>query len=108
MTAFEMISRGGGNYRLDGNLTFSTVSEALRAAAPLFSEGAELCFDLGGIRRADSAGVALLIEWVRRARQTRAAIRYAHLPESLRAIIRVSGVEELLPVDPSPTQAEND
>lgn len=102
MAVFELNSRGGGEYRLAGELTFATASEALRITAPLFSDGAALRFDLADIRRADSAGVALLVEWVRRAGQSGSTMRYAHFPEPLSAIIRVSGVEDLLPLDSTP------
>jgi phospholipid transport system transporter-binding protein len=99
MNTFRLIDRGDGEYGFAGELTFATVSEALEATAPLFKSEAALRFDLEGVGRADSAGVALLIEWVRRAERTGGTVRYAHLPETLKAIIRVSGVEKLLPAD---------
>jgi phospholipid transport system transporter-binding protein len=87
-----------GEYRLSGVLTFATAVAALKAA-PLFRPGADLRFDLSGVVRADSAGVALLIEWLRRARAAGSHLRYAHAPESLRAMLRVGGVQDLLPID---------
>lgn len=103
MTAFELKPRGNGEYGLGGDLTFATAIDALRATAPLFERDAVvLQFDLAEVERADSAGVAVLVEWVRRARQAGIAIHYARLPEPLSAIIRVSGVEDLLPIDFAP------
>ena len=101
MSGFQLVDRGGGQYGLAGELTFATVSDALEATASLFKDGTILQFDLKGIKRADSAGVALLIEWIRRAGRSGGGVSYTHLPESLRAMIRVGGVEELLPVDSS-------
>ncbi len=103
MSGFQLVDCGGGRYRLAGEMTFATASDALEATAPLFKGGIHLQFDLKGIRRADSAGVALLIEWMRRAKQARGGVRYSGLPEALRAMSRVGGVEELLPVDSSET-----
>jgi phospholipid transport system transporter-binding protein len=89
-----------GDYVLSGVLTFATASRALRAAAPLFGAGAKaLRFDLSGVDRADSAGVGLLIEWLRGARAAGCQLRYAHIPETLRAMIRVGGIEGMLPID---------
>lgn len=101
MSSFELVERGNGVFVLKGELTFATVSDALKATSRLFGQGSALCFDLAEIGRADSAGVALLIEWIRCAERAGGGMRYAHLPESLQAIARVSGVEKLLPVEPS-------
>jgi phospholipid transport system transporter-binding protein len=92
-------SAARGEFVLSGMLTFSTASAALKAAAPLFREATSLRFDLSGVIRADSAGVGLLIEWLRMARDSGCQLRYAHIPESLRAIMRVGGVEDLLPIE---------
>jgi phospholipid transport system transporter-binding protein len=88
-----------GEYVLSGVLTFATATAALRAAAPLFRHGADLRFDLSGVARADSAGVGLLIEWLRLARAAGRRLRFAHLPESLRAMMRVGGVDGMLPIE---------
>lgn len=97
--AFDIQATGQGRYLLQGDLTFLTAAEALNKTGRLFKGGEALRFDLHGIERTDSAGVALLIEWVRRAGRS-GGIRFANLPEPLRAIARVSGVEHFLPVDP--------
>ena len=103
MSGFELAQRGEGDYVLKGELTFATVSQALKAASGLFKNGTNnaLRFDLADIARSDSAGVALLIEWLRDAERTGKQLRYAHPPENLRAIARVSGVAEFLPLDPA-------
>ncbi len=101
---FRIETAGGGHYRLAGELTFASASEALKASVGLVRPGADLLFDLRSIGRSDSAGVALLIEWRRRVRPG-GRIRYVHLPESLRAIARVSGVEALLS-NPLPNATE--
>jgi phospholipid transport system transporter-binding protein len=96
---FELINRGNGDYALKGELTFATASAALKATARLFRKSAALRFDLEGVGRTDSAGVALLIEWVRCARRSGGELRYANFPEHLRAIARVGGVADILPLD---------
>jgi phospholipid transport system transporter-binding protein len=103
MADFELTDRGGGEFGLAGELTFATATAVLKATTPLFSEGANLRFDLADISRADSAGVALLIEWLRWAERADASVRFTHLPDALRAIIRVSGVQALLTFDATGT-----
>jgi phospholipid transport system transporter-binding protein len=98
---FELIDEGHGRYRLEGELTFATASDALKKTLAIFRAATPLSFDLAGISRVDSAGVALLLEWMRQAAQARADLRYAHLPPQVRAIARVSGIEHLISDDSS-------
>ena len=86
------------HYLLTGVLTFATASAALKAAEPLL-RSASLRLDLSGVSRADSSGVGVLIEWLRRAEAAGCRLQFAHIPESLRAMMRVGGVEGLLPLD---------
>ncbi|MGX2040942.1 STAS domain-containing protein [Methylocaldum sp. MU1018] len=97
--SFELIDEGRGCYKLKGELTFATASDALKKTQVVFDGAPRLSFDLEGISRADSAGVALLLEWLRRAEQTRSELRYTHLPPHLRAIAQVSGIERLIAAD---------
>lgn len=90
-----------GSYLLNGMLTFATATDALIKVEPLFGQP-RLCLDLSGVTRADSAGAGLLVEWLRRARARGCQLRYAHLPEALVAMLRVGGIEGMLPVDMPP------
>ena len=85
-------------YRLHGDMTFSTALAALKLAAPYLRQP-EARFDLSGVLKADSAGVGLLVEWQRIANRAGCALRYAGVPEALRAMIRVGGIQGLLPIE---------
>lgn len=93
---FEAVPSGG--FRVRGELTFGTVTRLSSESAPLFASGPErLEVDLGEVSRADSAGLALLIEWLRRARENGKAILFRRVPPQIRAIARVSDLEGILP-----------
>lgn len=88
-----------GRHRLEADLTFATVTglrpqglAALAAATP----AAELTFDLASVRQADSAGLALLVDWLAAARSRGLRLRFAGPSPELRALARLSDVEELL------------
>jgi len=98
---FDLIDEGQGRYRLEGELTFATASDALKRTLSIFRSAPRLSFDLAGISRVDSAGVALLLEWMRRAAEVRTELCYVHLPQQVRAIARVSGIEHLISADAS-------
>jgi len=96
---FELIDEGQGRYRFEGELTFATAVGALKKTRSVFRNAPRLSFDLTGISRVDSAGVALLLEWLRRAAEAGTELSYVHLPPQARAIARVSGIEHLISAD---------
>jgi phospholipid transport system transporter-binding protein len=56
--------RDDGSYAVRGELTFATVPGFLTGNGRLLAGGAAVTVDLAGVDRADSAGVALLVEWL--------------------------------------------
>lgn len=90
-----------GTYVLSGMLTFATAVDALKLVDPLFVQP-RLCLDLSGVARADSAGVGVLVEWLRRSRARSCELCFAHLPETLMAMLRVGGIEGMLPLETAP------
>lgn len=89
--------KGEDGLRLSGSLTIANVAQALEDSEA-WSEAVRTV-DLSGVERSDSAGVALLLEWWRRARRRGAELRYLNPPAQMRAIIEVSGLSEILPLD---------
>lgn len=81
---------------LKGKVGLETVSRLLAAADPLFANGGECAIDLGGLEKSDSATVALLLEWKRRARQHDCSLRYTGIPQNLLDIARISQLDSLL------------
>ena len=86
-----------GTVRVSGRLTFETV-ESVQAAAraavsPEGRRGATLTFDLGSVEHADSAGLALLVEWRRAVHHGGGRIHFRATPPALRAIASVCGVD---------------
>jgi phospholipid transport system transporter-binding protein len=52
--------------------------------------------DLAGVTASDSAGLALLIEWLSVAKGAGRALRFENIPSQLQQLARLSEVEELL------------
>ncbi len=85
-----------GRLWLSGELSIATVPELLSQQALQGHDGEEIHIDLQGVQRADSAGVALLIEWQRQAGRQQKRICFHNTPAQMLAIARLSGVDELL------------
>ena len=84
--------------RVKGELTFATANDILQQSQTLFAPIAALDIDLASVTRSDSAGLALLVEWIRSANQKNKTIVFHNIPEQLLAIASASGVDEMLPI----------
>src|SRR5262245_5827557 len=96
MSKARLESLGGGRFRVSGVLDATTVGELLEQSEARFTDGKELEVDLSGVAEGDSSGLALLIEWLRAAKQRGQAIRFDHVPAQVSALARISEVEDLL------------
>jgi len=87
-----------GAFTLTGDLSFATVPAIWQKGLEMFRNAETLTVDMSGIDRSDSAGLTLLIEWLRFARAQQKVIRYLNMPEQMLAIARVSGLDNILPI----------
>lgn len=97
MTDIDFESLGAGRVLVSGRLTFATATKALEISKRLFANHSELEIDLGDVSACDSAGLAILIEWLSQAKADGRSIVFRNIPEQLLAIARISEVEDLLP-----------
>lgn len=87
----------GGRLVLTGPLRLETAARALAEGSAALAGRASAELDLSGITDADSAGLAVLIEWMRLARAEGRTVSFHGAPERLRSLARIGGVEPLLP-----------
>jgi phospholipid transport system transporter-binding protein len=92
---------GTGRFRVSGVLDASTAAGVLEESEPRFAQTQEsqIQMDLGGVGDSDSAGLALLIEWMRMAKQAGKQIHFANVPAQIEALARISEVEDLIGAD---------
>ncbi|MGH8298520.1 MAG: STAS domain-containing protein [Steroidobacteraceae bacterium] len=95
---FEIVVTSPGRLAARGALTFGNArharGEGLHALRT--SSARDLEVDCGGITRSDSAGLAVLLEWMAAMKREGRPLRFAHLPSSLLAVALISGVEQML------------
>ena len=96
--AFRLVTTANGHLAAEGPLTFATArwahAEGLRSLTA--AAGRELEIDCGGITSSDSAGLAVLLDWLGAAKRAGRSLRYRNLPRGLLALGRISEVEGLL------------
>ena len=91
-----MIRREGPRLVLSGAVTLGNVAAVLEEGRRHLAEGVQTV-DLGEVNEMDSALLALLLAWLRDARASGKSLSFTNLPESLRTIAQLYGVDRLLP-----------
>jgi phospholipid transport system transporter-binding protein len=79
-------------------MVFTTAATLLEQGDELIEGSGPLVIDLGQAGNCDSAGLALLLEWLQRARAKGTEIRFRNVPAPLLGIARLSNVDALLPL----------
>ncbi len=87
---------GNGHFVLSGEMTFDTAERILRASEEPFEDHTRIEIDLSKVTLSDSAGLALLLEWVTWANHTVREIRFSGMPERVMAIAKTTEVDGLL------------
>ena len=96
VSEFTLEDLGDGHFALAGEMTFDTAERILQASEEPFEEHTRLEIDLSGVTMGDSAGLALLLEWVTWANHTVREIRFSGMPERVLAIAKTTEVDALL------------
>ncbi|MEY4358042.1 MAG: hypothetical protein RL469_1368 [Pseudomonadota bacterium] len=87
--------------RLGGELSFATAADALLAGSRWLTAGSgAAAVDCRSLQRADSAGLAVLLEWLAVAARAQRTVSFVNLPESLRQLAAISEVERWLETSP--------
>ncbi len=86
-----------GGYRLQAPLLFASVPRLRPQGLALIDVAAgDLRVDLSEVAAADSAGLALLIDWLACARSAGKQLSYVRVPAALMALAQLSDVAPLL------------
>lgn len=100
MSKLRIEPAADGGYLLAGEMTYASVPDIERRHDAAWGGQSRVILDLAGVTRADSAGLALLVNWVRAARATGRTIHFRRVPQALLALARVSDLDEVLALEP--------
>jgi len=95
MPPVQLVSIGEGTWGVQGRLTFATTPEFVHRFSELKGDAV---IDLQQVELADSAGLAMLVEWAMQAETQGINLSFSHIPIQVLAMARVSGLDEILPM----------
>jgi phospholipid transport system transporter-binding protein len=94
-------ARDNGVFEVTGQVTFQSVPQFLALTDKwLHADTGKITIDMHGVTLADSAGLALLIEWLQLARSAKREIVFANMPDQMRDLIRVNGLTQVFGINP--------
>lgn len=84
------------SYGVHGAMTFDSVTDLWRQSLEIFPDEAVFQIDLAQVTHTDSAGLALLVEWLREASRKGARIEFSNLPDQMLALAGAANLEQML------------
>ena len=98
MSNAQLEKNDEGIIAVSGTLGFDLVSDMLEHSRPFFAGKDALVFNLSAVEKTDSAGLALLIEWMVMAKKTGQTISFQGMPKQMMDIAQASGLDDILPI----------
>lgn len=96
-TASQIQARSEDTAEVSGDMTFTQVPALLQQAGSLLGAGSRLRqISLAGVRKVDSSGLALLLEWQAAASRNNTTLRITDAPADLLSLARLCEAQDLL------------
>lgn len=83
-------------FSVSGELGFSNVMSLYEQSLPQLERCAELNFDFSQVKSSDSSGLALIIEWMRFAKQHQRPIHFTHVSNEIMSIAKAAGLDKFM------------
>ena len=84
------------NVRIGGAVDFSDANDAVARTDEIIGASKDVTVDLRGLARADSATLGIVLLWAARAATRGVRLRFARVPDGLRALARLCDAESFL------------
>lgn len=93
----SIVADGPDRFRVLGPLTFDTVESIPALPIDWAAIAGSVTIDFCEVPKADSAGLALMLEWRRLTQKAGRELVFVNLPNRLHDLIRVNGLQALFP-----------
>jgi phospholipid transport system transporter-binding protein len=93
MQKFADITRQENKFLITGDLNFSNVMSVYEKSLPQLIKCPALVFDFSQLKSSDSAGLALIIEWIKLSKQQNKSIQFINLSNDIMSIAKAAGID---------------
>ena len=98
MSSASIQAGRGEVINLSGDLVIRNIPQLLEESRPLLSDRQYSVVDMGGVKRVDSAALALMLEWLGWTKGSATILKFRNVPDELLRIAHLSNLEEMLPL----------
>src|ERR1700722_3843921 len=89
------IEKAEGNYQIQGLISFVTVCDLYKQGREVLEGLGEVKVNFDGVTQVDSSAIALLLSWLRVAKQKGKSILFVNLPSQ---VLEIASVCEVMPI----------
>jgi len=93
MSSFNIVKQKEGHFVVEGELTFFNLNKKTIASFDFLKSEQKICIDLQKITIADSAGLALLIEWIKHSKYYATELTFKNVPLQLITLSKLGGFD---------------
>jgi phospholipid transport system transporter-binding protein len=98
MKNFDVQTNALDQLEIIGELSFNTIPKLRNIGCHFITKNERPIFNLQQVISEDNSGVALLMAWTRFAKKLGKNVYFINLPNQLRDVIKLSGLEDILPI----------
>ncbi len=93
MSTFEFKRQNDQNFFIEGHLTITSLNKKKIASINLLNINNNITIDLAKVSSSDSAGLAVLIEWIKQSKHANFKLLFKNTPHQLLTLAKLSGVD---------------
>jgi len=95
--SLKVADNAQGTYLLSGDLVYSTVPDFVKVGESLINHsGSQITVDCSAVKRLDSAGLSLFLEWKRQCQAGNKQVSFSALPDQASSLLKTFKLKDLL------------
>jgi phospholipid transport system transporter-binding protein len=94
MSKLTVTELSPGNYSVEGCLTFNSIDKNSPRSFAFLKGIDSICIDLAKVEATDSAGLALMIEWIKLSKANKIKLSFKNIPQQILALAKLSGFDD--------------
>jgi phospholipid transport system transporter-binding protein len=93
MPTFKLSRQNDENYFIEGELTLASLTKKTMPSFDFLKKSSKICMDLDKVTAADSAGLALLLEWIKHSKKCSTELVFKNIPYQLLTLATLSDLD---------------
>jgi len=93
MQSFNFSKQSDELFFIEGELTFSSITKKTIPSFDFLKQPKDVCINFKKITSADSAALALALEWIKHSKQYNTKLVFKNIPHQLLTLATLSGLE---------------